>query len=151
MTKKLKAVYAGIILNEESQNLLKECVDLEGKTLCHHMTIAFKPTKELVAQLPMGKEVRLHVTIILNDGKAQAAGIDNNFSDMEGTAHLVTNKHPHITISCAEGISPVASNDLPWETSKHWAPIDHLHLTGRVGIFTGKSIQYNLDNTIYSE
>ena len=143
--RKKKAIYAGIFLDEESAEKLRSTSYLY-KEFCHHCTIAFKPTAEQVKALPMGEEVFLRTIRHGCDQKAQAVMVKT--ADVDSYLFPAGQK-PHITISCAEGISPVHSNELDFEEEIPAA--NQMILRGRVGIFTGKDIQYTLEGTIYEE
>lgn len=100
------AKYFSIILDESDQNYLKRmrCV-AHPRLFCHHVTVAFNPTLEQIAQFTplIGRRFVFNATSLVTDEKGQAMRV-------EGVPSL--NKHPHITISCAEGVSPVYSNEL---------------------------------------
>ena len=108
-----KPAYYGVFLTPEShQKLLSWWNDAVGQPLlakpfAHHMTIKFKPAEEDVAKFtPMiGKEIQLKVTGFAANEKGQAVKVEPQ--DI-GSA----NANPHITISCAENVTPVYSNEL---------------------------------------
>jgi hypothetical protein len=128
-----KVIYTAVFLTEESAEDLKAWAaalvgELLPKTFCHHMTIAFRP-KDGLGDLVVGQEVELKVVAVAHNDRGQAVevvGFDSN------------NDVPHITISCAEGVSPVYSNELLAARVAVEGPT----LRGVVGYFDGKSKQF---------
>jgi len=86
---------------KDTPSLLKQFVPKHEKVFGHHSTIAFKPDN--LDQIEIGKEYKLKVIGRVFDDKGDALLVDNNKSN---------NKYPHITLSCAAGVSPVYSNEL---------------------------------------
>ncbi len=123
-----KAIYIGAFLTNEAREKLlcfwrNTFGPLHQKAFAHHCTIAFRPTPEQLTDPSIGHAG--HVTIIsaVADLKAQAVGVIGATSN---------NEYPHITISCAEGISPVYSNKL----MAFATPIENgITLQTKVGIF----------------
>lgn len=72
-----------------------------GKVFAHHSTIAFKPPT--LDGVEVGKETPLNIIGRVSDEKGDALLVENLKSN---------NGHPHITLSCAEGVSPVYSNEM---------------------------------------
>ena len=105
------------------------------------MTIKFKPSPEEVLSLPIGDTVDLKVVGWAADDQAQAIVVSPS-------GVRSANKHPHVTVA-TDGTSPAYSNDLinNGPVTKVSGPT----LKGRVGIFTGKDVQYDLTDTIYEE
>ena len=106
-----KPTYTGVFLDHASHERLVSWWDehvkvpLHAKTFAHHMTIKFRPTAEEIEALPLGEQATLHVVGWAADDKGQAVlvapqGIES------------VKQHPHITMACAPGTSPVYSNDL---------------------------------------
>lgn len=130
-----EVIYTAVFLTAESAEELKEWAnqtigELLPKTFCHHMTVAFRP-KDGLGDLVVGQEVELKVVAVAGDDKGQAVevvGFDSN------------NAVPHITISCAEGVSPVYSNELLAARIAVEGPT----LKGVVGYFDGKSKQFEV-------
>ena len=98
-------MFVSAVLTEESRDLLlKRVPPYHPRIYAHHVTMAFKPdptTLEYYRQME-GQRIRIPVTAVALDDKAQAVLVG---ADSE-------NESPHITISLAEGIKPVYSNDL---------------------------------------
>jgi hypothetical protein len=145
--KKRKALYVGVMLSPGDKKTLeawwkKETgSDLLRKSYMHHMTIKFKPSPEDIAALSIGDPVPLKVVGWAADGQAQAVLV-------QPSGVRSSNSHPHVTVA-TDGTSPAYSNDLikSGPVTKASGPT----LKGRVGIFTGKDVQYDLTDTIYEE
>jgi len=133
----LKIIYAAIFLDkveaEKAKNLmcrgtldgpsLKEVALLEDLK-CDHLTLAFKPTVDDLAALPIGDMATIRVL-----GRAHDAEIQALFCAVSLPCQ---NEYPHITIACVAGINAVQSNAL----LKHGhEPLVETRLTGRVGVF----------------
>ena len=145
---KRKAIYSGIFLSPESKEALAEWWsgvkgDLLPKQFMHHMTIKFKPSPEEVMALPLGSDVRLQVVGTGSDEKGQAVVVSSELP--------TDNPIPHITVA-TDGTSPVYSNEL---LAAGTAPVDLESpppvLIGKVGIFDGKDIKFDLSGTIYED
>lgn len=99
--KKEKILYTGLFLLTQKE-LIKKFPPKHGKVFAHHITISFKP-KDLDG-IELGKRVQVKVIGRVTDDKGDALLVDNN---------LKSNfKYPHITLSCAEGVMPVYSNEM---------------------------------------
>lgn len=85
----------------DPQKLIKEFKPIHSKVFAHHSTIAFKP--ETLDGIELGKTQKLKIIGRAFDDKGDALLVENLKSK---------NKFPHITLSCAEGIDPVYSNEL---------------------------------------
>jgi len=83
------------------ENLLKKFPPKHSKVFGHHSTIAFKPIN--LDGIEIGKETVMKIIGRAYDEKGDALLVENPKSK---------NKYPHITLSCAEGVSPVYSNEL---------------------------------------
>jgi len=81
--------------------LLKRFPPKHKKVFGHHSTIAFKPAN--LNGIEMGKNFSIKIIARAYDEKGDAILVENPKSN---------NKYPHITLSCAEGVSPVYSNEL---------------------------------------
>lgn len=71
------------------------------RAFAHHATIAFKPQD--ISGISVGKEVTLQAVGRAFDEKGDALILEGG---------QTRQKHLHITLSCAEGVSPVYSNEL---------------------------------------
>ena len=114
--------FVSAVLTPESQRRLLDAVPpIHPTVYAHHATIAFKPkAADLERYLEMhGQSVRIPVTAVAADDKAQAVlvGLDSE------------NEYPHITISVAEGVNPVYSNELFGHADLQHIPIFTLEAT----------------------
>ena len=114
--------FVSAVLTPASQSrLLRAVPPVHPTVFAHHATIAFKPeAADLERYLEMhGQPVRIPVTAVAVDDKAQAVlvGIDSE------------NEYPHITISVAEGVKPVYSNELMASADLQHIPIFTLEAT----------------------
>ena len=141
--KKKKALYTGAFLTPSGAEMLDNwwgTAVREGfldKHFRHHMTIKFKPSVEEVVSLPIGQDVTLKIVGYASDDRGQAvlvAGVDS------------TNELPHITVSTAEGVSPVYSNEL---LSAGVTEVDGPELDARIGFHNGKEVRYDFEGSIY--
>ena len=71
------------------------------RVFAHHSTNWYKPNSTV--GLEIGNKSLLKITGQAHDSKGFAVLVENTKSK---------NKFPHITISCAEGVAPVYSNEL---------------------------------------
>ncbi len=67
----------------------------------HHSTIAFQPTD--IDGIEIGRKSSMKIVGRAYDEKGDALLVENSLSK---------NMHPHITLSCAEGMPPEYSNEL---------------------------------------
>jgi hypothetical protein len=86
---------------KDAQGLLKKFPPKHEKAYGHHSTIAFKP--ESLEGIEIGKKSLMKIIARAYDEKGDALLVENSKSK---------NENPHITLSCATGISPVYSNEL---------------------------------------
>lgn len=98
--KEKQIVYSGLFVMDKEQ-ILSLFQPKHKNVYAHHSTNEFMPKN----------------TTNLEIGKIQKIKIIGRASDEKGDALLVENpksysKHPHITLSCAEGVSPAYSNGL---------------------------------------
>jgi len=94
-------IYNAIVLTDESvQKLKKDFPPLHPNEFYHHVTLNFGKK-----QFPenLGEEVTFRVVGHAYDEKGQAVVVTDISSD---------NEVPHITLSCADGVKPVYSNEL---------------------------------------
>ena len=84
----------------------------------HHVTCAFKAYEDHPYwKTQLGKEVTVVGTRLYDDGSATALSISigapGNISaeESEMSSHI-ENHHPHVTLSCMPGTSPVHSNSM---------------------------------------
>jgi hypothetical protein len=92
---------------DNPEKLLQMFPAKHSKVFAHHSTNWYKPTS--IDGLETGKKGLLKIIGQTHDDKAFALLVENVKSK---------NKYPHITISCAENIEPVYSNELLDNASK---------------------------------
>jgi hypothetical protein len=124
-------IYTAIFLDELSQKiLLKAFPPIHPKVFGHHVTLAFRPSAELVAKFApqLGNVVDFVVVREMFDDKGQAVKVTlPAFYDQFGA------QRHHVTISCVG--SPVYSNELMLQEGR---PLENpLHLRGELGHFFG--------------
>lgn len=126
-----KVIYTGAFLDEGARReLLAAFPPIHSRPIAHHMTITFNPSPDEVSETPAGDEVFLTIVGVAEDEKAQAVVVNSPLS---------TNKISHITISVADGVSPVYSNEL---LAQGWRKLETpITIRARVGAFMrGKPI-----------
>lgn len=104
--------YVGVFLTPDAKRkLLEDFPPAHSDIQADHVTLMFKPTQEEMQELQgrfkMGQRVPIKVTGVAQDDKAQALSVELP-GDFEDRAQ----RKPHVTISVAEGVSPMHSNDL---------------------------------------
>jgi len=123
-------IYTAIFLSDDAVEALKMlCPPKHTKIHAHHVTLVFRPSpKDLLAIEPyLGKEVVFEIVGEASDDKGHAVKVTvPEHLRMDEQVH-------HVTISCADGISPVYSNEL---LKKGWKDILPYRLRGVVGHFT---------------
>ena len=97
---KISIIYTAEFIKDQ-KSLLEKCPPKHNRVFAHHSTIVFKPGN--LDGIDVGKESSMKILGRVFDEKGDALLIENSKSN---------NKHPHITISCADGASPVYSNEL---------------------------------------
>lgn len=97
-------VYVAVFLDRESREKLLKLVDpRHPNVFAHHVTVCFKPSQEQLKSFKLPERVEFEAISIVHDEKGQAVRVRGVPSQ---------NEHPHITISCADGVKPVYSNEL---------------------------------------
>lgn len=131
-----KLLMIQIILDGSSRaQLLSSFPPMHPNVFAHHITVAFKPSVEQAARLAeeCGREVDINIAGEASDENCQAvlvSGVDSN------------NKMPHITISCADGVKPVYSNELLEKTPKHELVMQNMSLKGILTFVTKSQKKY---------
>ncbi len=98
---KIKVLYTGYFIKDIAGIISKFPPKHAAKVLAHHSTIAFKPQN--IDDIDVGAEFGLRIIGRVSDEKGDALLVESPKSK---------NKHPHITVSCAQGVSPVYSNEM---------------------------------------
>jgi hypothetical protein len=136
--KNRKPIYIAAFLTNEGQNDLKNWWEsnvrkpLHSKSFMHHMTIKLKPSMEEVLALSIGEEVGLSIVGFGEDEQGQAVAISTHIP--------VAANIPHITVSTAEGVSPVYSNKL---LENNFKEISGPTLMARIGYWNGKEAKFD--------
>lgn len=94
------ASYSGLFIVNKDE-LLRLFPPKHKKIFAHHSTIEFKPRN--INNIAVGKKYEIKILGRATDNKGDALLVENPKSK---------NKYPHITVSCAEGIPPMYSNEL---------------------------------------
>ncbi len=134
-------IYTGAFLPEEERMKLLSKVspfygndENPGKVIAHHVTLAFKPI-DGIKKSDIGKIIPLKITGYVIDKKigAQAALV-------ELPEEIVSKPNTHITISVAEGVPPVKSNDVITSNEREMVSFEEaLILHAPLGYFDGES------------
>lgn len=97
--------YFAAVLTEKAQRKLAAAAK-HPQVYCHHVTLAYRPTEEQYEKYAplLGTTVFVDIEEMREDEKGQAASVR--------LAIPCENIHPHVTISCADGIPAVYSNAL---------------------------------------
>lgn len=109
-------VFVSAVLTEASRSRLLAAVPpVHPRVYAHHVTMAFNPDETTLAYYRQfeGQRIRVPVTAVAVDDKAQAVlvGVESE------------NDYPHITVSVAEGVKPVYSNELMTRVDLQHVPI----------------------------
>lgn len=94
-------VYYTAYFVDNPAELLRQFSPKHKHVYAHHSTNAYKP--ESLEGVVVGEKVKLKILGRVYDEKCDALIVENSKSK---------NSHPHITLSCADGIPPVCSNTL---------------------------------------
>lgn len=95
-----KIIYTGIFVDNPTE-LLTLFPPKHLNVFAHHMTIEFRPSS--LSGIEVGKQFILKVLGRAHDAKGDALLVES---------YKTTKTFPHITISCANDVSPLYSNDL---------------------------------------
>lgn len=96
--------FIAAVLDKESEEKLKKLA-IHPNIYCHHMTLAYRPDFEAWERYQdfLDKDITLVTIGMAKDDKGQAVLIEGCPSE---------NTYPHITISCADGVTPKYSNEM---------------------------------------
>jgi hypothetical protein len=128
-----KPIYMGIFLSSSAhRELLHNIPAKHPKIYADHITLWFK-NEGNPPNLPFGEEVDFRVTEHAEDDKGQAVIVDLPYP-------FRARNIPHITISTANGVSPVYSNDL---ISHGASPLPRkFNLKGKIGWWDGHKARF---------
>lgn len=128
-------IYWAVKLDSKSvASLLSSFPPIHPNIYAEHVTIIYKPTNkqdELMEKV-LGKEVNLQTTAFVHNSRGQAVVVSG--------VERINPGVPHITISCAPGVSPVYSNILIKEGRE--VPIIGPNLKGVFAKYTKKGWVY---------
>jgi hypothetical protein len=105
-------IFKGFFLEEGVKKFLFEKFpSVHEKKIGSHATTQFvmDETKRHHTQVNLGNKARFAAVAEVSDSKGQALLIKQISGD---NADFITTQYPHITLSCAEGVSPIYSNEL---------------------------------------
>ena len=128
--KQKEVVYTAMFV-DNVEKLKEKYPPVHKNIYYHHSTIAFQP-KEGIRGIDIGKKHILKITGRATTDRVDALLVKNNKS---------MNKYPHITLSTAEGVKPVASNEEIEKAIKNNSIVkiqDEVETTE--GYFDGKSV-----------
>lgn len=141
-------IYTGIFLNEETRSYLLERFPPKHKNVyADHITLYFKPSPKQVMETDHWSDINgeclyIYVTHEVSDVNGHVLMVECPGVLEKDSLHKLPLTTPvlHITISCAEGVSPVYSNKLlrPTDTDNIFSTvleiIPCMKIMGRLGI-----------------
>lgn len=101
------AVYTALFV-KDTMKLIEKFTPRHEHVYGHHSTIEFMP--DTIEDLEVGKESQLKIIGRASDEKCDVLLVDNPKSK---------NTHPHITLSCIEGVRAVYANELLASAIEH--------------------------------
>lgn len=122
----VKVIYTAVFVNENE--LMSKYEPYHENIYYHHSTIEFKPVD--ISNLPIGEVIPLKIVGRLTNNYVDVIIVENPLSK---------NKHPHITLSTAPGVSPSQSNVEIEKNLDRIVPLDD-SIVGVVGAFTNAGI-----------
>ena len=127
------ARYVGVVLDAASVAALHEAVPPRHPTVTNqkHLTLCFEPTTTEEWLPLLGTRCTLRVVSEASDARGQAVTVA--IESPEVSALLADGRTPHVTISTAEGVEAVYSNEL-LQTVREDQEIAPLRLTGAVAV-----------------
>jgi len=93
-------IYTGYFVDNPTE-LLKQFPPKHENVYAHHSTNVFKPTS--LDNFQVGQKTKLKIIGRISDEQGDALLVENPKSG---------NIHPHITLSCVQGVAPVYANTL---------------------------------------
>jgi len=129
----MKIIYWAVKLGDKSKTeLLNAFRPIHKKIFGEHMTLAFNPdqaTNEMMEKIA-GQVVSMKVIGMGSDNNGQAVVVEPSVNRIDGEVN-------HITISCAEKVSPVYSIKL-LNQEYRYLKSNQITLTGTIQKFTDK-------------
>lgn len=95
-----KIIYTALFV-DDSNELVSLFPPKHQKVFAHHVTIAFRPFS--LEGIEVGKKFRIKIIGRASDEKGDALLVEK---------YKTLNTHPHITLSCADGVAPSYSKEL---------------------------------------
>jgi hypothetical protein len=141
-------IYTGVFLSEETRSYLLEIFPPKHENVyADHITLCFKPSPKQVMETEHwsgvnGKFLYIYVTHEVSDVNGHALMVECPGVLEKGSLHKLPLTTPvlHITISCAEGVSPSYSNKLlrPADTDNIFSTIlrmnPNMKIRGLLGV-----------------
>ena len=121
----MQVVYTAIFVDKNY--LIEKYPKVFPNIFYHHSTIEFRPST--INEFPIGENFDLKITGQLTTDKVDVLLVENPLS---------TNKHPHITLSTADGIKPFESNIEIIENLDNIEPLNDT-VNGVYGVFDGQN------------
>ncbi|MEI6144365.1 MAG: hypothetical protein WCP91_02090 [Candidatus Berkelbacteria bacterium] len=97
---RMKGVYTALFV-ADIESLKAQFPPKHSGVFLHHSTIEFQPFN--LDDVNIGEHTTIKILGRAHDDKGDALLVENSRSK---------NKYPHITVSCADGVPPVYSNEL---------------------------------------
>lgn len=111
----MKVIYTAIfLLPEEQDTLLRRVPPLHPQVHAGHVTLFFKTNEKQLEKIEvyLGKEIEVEVVAKVNDDRGQTVKVIVPPDIEQIPREKKDPKVHHVTLSCAEGVSPVYSNEL---------------------------------------
>ena len=124
-----EVLFSGLFLDDASKTkLLKEYPPLHSKCTANHMTYCYKPMREEVRHIDVGKEVSLSVIAYVCTDLLQVVAVK------EKEDVLCRLEVPHVTISHSKKAAPQHAK-LALQNKSIWqSPVHEIVLTGKIGV-----------------
>ena len=130
-------IYYGVFLDQASRQALleevKRYVEIpeDWRIYCDHMTIVHRSnpqaeTWKKIAEAKLNQKTALLVHALGRSEGAIAVMVNGQ----------TANEIPHITVACAPGVKPVASNNIT-----NWEEIEPFEVRGKVGVVCNKKAE----------
>lgn len=97
---RMKGVYTALFV-ADTESIKSQFPPKHPRVFLHHSTIEFQPFN--LDDVNVGEHTKIKILGRAYDEKGDALLVENP---------KTKNKYPHITVSCADGVSPVYSNEL---------------------------------------
>lgn len=138
-----KVLYIGLFLSDAVRTeLLHRVKPTHPQVHATHLTLAFRPSDEIIEKAKefLGKRFLIDVVGYARDEKGEAVMVRKDTLPFP-----CQNEFPHITIGCAQNVSPVYSNDLLKELGKEGWFIAHFPETSSSATFKRFTLEVTFD------